>query len=521
MGGVYKAQAQNPTPNNWKCVESVGGEWHFGRAPNACRVSTFQNEADVRQYWPQVTFRDSNSRTSERNRYMAEMNELLTGMGVAYLKKRKPSASSAEQAAWTKALLALAHQESFWSHYRTGTDNKLRMMRGDFGHGHGLMQVDDRWHFVHVKEGGAARIQDNIIYALDLIYKEWQRAASASCVGGASNYVARTRAMYSAYNGGPSKLCRWTNPNDTWARNDKNYWDKFSSQSWVRYIDNRTTYAYNFNCLVQGGGLQCFDQEAEEPTSPADPTDPNDEDLSVLSKLQIYTVSEDYHCTWNDKFLSCLPYSMGQSAVQCLKDLWGLDAATQPVDLASVTSVNVETKMINPSTKCRSQALVQIGDYVEAVVNINLRKTPGGDKISVIAKNKTYQVLDNYVNSVSGIRYYLVTDGKDTGYVHGGTNEDYYTYLVPSSKQSAVRYVANLGDRIMVTGPYGINLRATAAGTLILNIPNGERLNVKGRIIRNDDRDVYYKVEYKGHTGYIYSGRLAPSPTTQDWTEVE
>lgn len=445
------AYAQNKTPDNWKCTEGVSGEWAFGRAPRACRVNVFQNEADVNQYWKSVIFLDSNTRTTERQRYMSEMNKFVTGMSTAYLKRRKPNVSAAEEAAWTRAVLALVHQESFWSHYRKPTDNKLRMMRGDYGHGHGLMQVDDRWHFVQVNAGGAARIQDNIIYALDLVYKEWERAASASCVGGASNYVSRTRAMYAAYNGGSGKICRWTNPNDKWARNDKNYYDKFNARSWTKYVDNRKTYEYNFNCLVQGGGLKCFDTVVTNPpTTPTNPTTP-----------------------------------------------------TTPNPIASTPDI------------------VKVGGFVEAVVNINLRKTPGGDLVSVINKGQIYQVLDTYLNSTSGIRYYLVSNGTHTGYVHGGTSKNYDQYLVPSDRRTAKMYLANISDRVVVKASEGINLRKTAAGDLLTRVPRGERLDVLARVIRGNDKDVYYKVEYKKQTGYIYSGRISPTPTTHVWTEVE
>lgn len=437
---------QNKTPDNWKCTEGVSGEWAFGRAPRACRVNVFQNENDVNTYWKAIIFQDSKSRSEERVRYMSEMNKFITGMSSSYLQRRKPNVSEAEKNAWAKAVLALVHQESFWSHYRVPTDNKLRMMRGDYGHGHGLMQVDDRWHFVQVNTGGAARVQDNIIYALDMIYKEWERAASASCVGSPSNYVSRTRAMYSAYNGGPSKLCRWTNPKDKWARNDINYYDKFKATSWAKYIDNRKTYEYNFNCLAQGGGLKCFDSAGHET-----PTTPN---------------------------------------------------PTQP-------------------TVPTSPDVVKIGGFVEATVNVNLRKTPGGDLVSVINKGQIYQVLDVYINPTSKIRYYLVSNGSHTGYVHGGTNADYDKYLIPSDRKTAKMYLANISDRIVVKASEGINLRTTAAGDLITRVPNGERLDVQARVIRGSDRDVYYKVEYRKQTGYIYSGRLAPTPTTQVWTEVE
>lgn len=444
---LSEAKAQNPTPNNWKCEGSVSGEWNFGRAPNACLVKTFQNENDVSKYWNAVIFQDSKVKATERQRYMAEMNKFITGMSTSYLKRRKPNVSDAEQKAWLKAMLALVNQESFWSHYRNASDGKLRMMRGDFGHGHGLMQVDDRWHFVQVKEGGAARIQDNMIYAMDLIYKEWERAASASCVGGASNYLARTRAMYAAYNGGPSKLCRWTNPNDKWARNDKNYWDKFNAQAWAKFIDNRQTYEYNFNCLTQGGGLTCFDSAPSDPVNPNPPVTPN----------PVVATSE----------------------------------------------------------------LVKIGGFVETKVNINLRKTPGGDLVTVVSKGQIFQVLDNYVNSATGIRYYLISNGTNTGFVHGGTNDDYNNYLVPSDRRTAKQYLANISDRVLVVNSAGINLRKSAAGTLITNVPQGQRLDIQGRVIRGVDRDVYYKVEYNKQIGYIYSGRVASTPTTSVWTEVE
>src|SRR5690606_17422635 len=122
-----------------------------------------------------------------------------------------------------------------------------------------------------------------------------------------------------------------------------------------------------------------------------------------------YVVGTQYQCTWNGSFLSCLPYSMQEEGMQCLKDLFGIDDAVLPTELSTVTSNPVEIRNINPTAKCTSNSLVKIGSYVETQVAINLRKTPGGDKIGVIAKGKTFQVLDNYVNTTSKVRYYLVT----------------------------------------------------------------------------------------------------------------
>lgn len=517
---THEGRAQNKTPDYWQCSNRVGGEWNFGRAPSACRVSPFQNENDVSKYWDAITFKDSATRSSERVRYMSEMNSFILNMGVSYLKKRKPNVSKDEQTAWLNALLPLVNQESFWTHYRKANSTGMHMMRGDFGHGHGLMQVDDRWHFVKVKEGGAARIEENILYAFDIMYDAWERAAKASCVSSPSNYLARTRAMYSVYNGGNTKVCRWTNTNDRWYKNDKNYWDKYNAKAWVKYIDGRKPTAFNYSCLVQNGGLKCFDPSIPNP-------DPNPEDPDVdvgageLSKAEIYLVGTNYQCTWNGSFLSCLPYSMGENGLQCLKDLFGIDQAVQPTDLATITSKPVEVKHINPSTKCTSTSLANIGSFVETQVAINLRKTPGGDKIGVLSKGHTFQVLDNYVNTTSKIRYYLVTDGKITGYAHGGTNEDASYYFKQTTRKTNVQYVANIGDRIVIKNSVGINQRKTAGGTLIQLIPRNERLDVIGRVIQGDDKDVYYKVKFRGQEGYIYSGRLAPSPTSMAWTGVE
>lgn len=514
------AHAQNATADFWKCDSRQGGSWTVGRAANICLVEPFQKATEVEAYWPQVTYDDAkyNSSTSVRNaensRYSSEMNNLVDGFSRQYYLRKKPNAPAAEVEAWAKAILAVSYHESIWTHYRKGSDKVMRMLRGDFGHGHGLMQVDDRWHYAYVNSGGAARIQDNIIYGLDLFYSLWNKAASASCVAGGSNYLARTRATYSMYNGGEGSVCRWRNTAHKWYKNDKNFWDHFQAQGWRKHVIAMDTFKYNFSCFVQDGGLKCFDSAT--PTDPVVVTPPADYKLSIEELYQLK--SKSLNCTWNNSFLSCLPSNLG---TQCLKDLFGIEQSKQLIDLESQTSQTITTKMINPDLKCAVSTDVAAGDIILTKMNINLRKTPGGNLVSTIQANQYFQVLDVYKNEQTKINYYLITSSLGTGYIAAGTSTESHRYAAKATSNSVKRILANEGDTVELKNTYGINMRETPDGKLQINVPRLERVVVLSRVIRGEDKHVYYRVQYKNQTGYIYSGRIAPSPNLSSWTEVK
>ena len=44
---------------------------------------------------------------------------------------------------------------------------------------------------------------------MGIVYSKWKKAATASCVNSAIDWLNRSRSVYSAYNGGPSNTCRW------------------------------------------------------------------------------------------------------------------------------------------------------------------------------------------------------------------------------------------------------------------------------------------------------------------------
>ncbi len=139
--------AANSTANYWQCDHKVGGKWTFGQIPNACDIAPFAAPSLVKQMYQPAIF--DTTITNDTDRYMQVMYGVIQDISKQYLLKRKANASNEEIKQWQRAVFSIAHQESFWSHYRKTSDGRLKMVRGDYGHGHGLMQIDDRWHYLN------------------------------------------------------------------------------------------------------------------------------------------------------------------------------------------------------------------------------------------------------------------------------------------------------------------------------------------------------------------------------------
>lgn len=228
-------------PADWEnCPEPLAGNWTFGRAPWGCAVEQVGSAERVRADFGDAIFDDgADHRSVERDRYMNVLYEFLATTAADYLRDRRPDVSAEEVQAWRRAVLATAHQESFWTHYRSTDGDSggvLTMIRGDSGHGHGLMQIDDRWHTDPVEKGVGWVLDENFLYALDIYYDGWQRAPDSDCVDAPNAWESRARSAYSAYNGGPSQLCRWTDPDHRWAGNDEGFHEKYTYQRWLDHV---------------------------------------------------------------------------------------------------------------------------------------------------------------------------------------------------------------------------------------------------------------------------------------------
>ncbi len=246
------------------CDERIEGDWKLGTAAIGCKVDSKLSSLTQKQYGP-VVFDETMDKDKKRSQYVTNMHSFLKETSRYYLLRRNPKASEAEIRGFTQAVFSLAHQESYWTHYRL-KKNVLRYMRGDGLHGHGLMQVDDRWHGSALRKGRGVDLMYNIVYGLDIYYQSWKRAAHSSCVKSSTDYRSRARAAWAAYNGGPGSLCRWSNGGH---HNDQGFKAKYDNKDWAKFIlDKDSKSGINVTCLAEGP-RPCALTEAKKEKVPA------------------------------------------------------------------------------------------------------------------------------------------------------------------------------------------------------------------------------------------------------------
>jgi hypothetical protein len=216
------------------CSKKLSGKWDFGYASYGCAMpasAAIKAEVEFKTY----VLNESVELTTEKTRFAKEMYSFLSDYSQEYLKRREPDATNEDIDAWTLLILATAHQESYWTQYRLGEDQFFRFFRGDGGHGYGLMQVDDRWHKSFIRSEKVYDLNAHMIYAMDLLYENRKIIKKSPCSGASTNDDLN-RSIYSAYNGGAKSKCRWQNSSHVWARNDKNFYTKYTEKSWEKAI---------------------------------------------------------------------------------------------------------------------------------------------------------------------------------------------------------------------------------------------------------------------------------------------
>jgi len=472
MFGSSAIAGFNDTSDYWKCTNRSGGSWTFGRAPNSCDVYHFVDPEYVRNEFSPVIFNDSSNIDEQRRVYMNRMYSVLRDTAEFYIKSRKPDVSDEELEAFIAASYAIAHQESYWSHYRVPSNGRLQFMRGDYGHGHGMMQVDDRWHFAAVNQGKGANLIYNIVYSLEEYYDAWKVAPSKSCVSRADDWYARTRSAYSAYNGGISRICRWTNPNDKWSRNDKGFKKKFDDKQWENYVDDFHAPAFvDIECIVDGG-VNCQNDGSGDST----PRENIIYRSANLGNCVFEENSESFTCT-SDRFAQCLHHKVhggefSRVGYGNLKEEWD-----------TYNYEGAETEGICSSVT----GLISAGNKISLGKNINVRRTPGGEKLGVISKGKVAQVLSYEVTDASILkRYYLISFGSKRGYVYAGDKSDYSSWAKISESNLNYQSVATAGDFVIAHD----------------NHPSIDDDSI--RLVRDEDYEVT-SVEFKDDNSIIYS----------------
>lgn len=235
------------------CAHAVAGTWDFGTAPTGCDVSTLESASLIKSEYASVILDETSLGNGARQTYISQMFPVLRETGKYYIHRRNPQVSPAEEEGFLAGLFSLANQESYWSHYRQGSDGIVRFMRGDNLHGFGLMQIDDRSHLVAIKDGKGADLVENMIYGLDIFYAAWIKSANAKCVASPSAYKSRARAAWSAYNGGMGSICRWSKSRLSASSPDGQFEKKYDQRSWDGLVSNPLADSpVNIACLAEG-----------------------------------------------------------------------------------------------------------------------------------------------------------------------------------------------------------------------------------------------------------------------------
>jgi hypothetical protein len=342
---------------------------------------------------------------------------------------------------------------------------------------------------------------------MDIFYKNWEKAPSQTCVKSATNYEARIRASWAAYNGGSGKICRWTDPNDKWAQNDKNFYTHYSKRLWEKYNANPSKEAsIDVACLIE---------KKENCPAPGTGTE-----TPALKSGVLYKSSAGPYCVISNSKASCV--TEARDAI-CLKQIspYSVDEATAVKDtvLASYSPVNQDRHAL---CKSYENTLYAVGTNIEIQKNTNLRSSPGGGIVTVVPKDQVVTILDFELRSApDNDRYYKVNYQGKEGYVFGGNKTDYLTWAVVATNNNLPSTLAKVGEYVKLVNAAGVNHRATPGGTLIRLIPKGTQLQVQEVFVEDSNNKVYYRVTYQGQTGYIYTGLLLPTDTTSEWTEVQ
>ncbi|MCF2947799.1 hypothetical protein L0668_06760 [Paraglaciecola aquimarina] len=509
-----KAQAApNDTENYYLCAGKTtqNTSWNFGTAPSYCDIDPFGDPKFVDDYLSQVIFDSGQDLVTERNRYMNELNAVIKVAAEYYLSVRKPDASDEEVAAWVYAIKTVANQETFWSHYfHSIVDNKTKMMRGDSGHGHGMMQVDDRWHFSEINQGKGWQIFENMIYAMEIFYSEWQNAEQASCVSAANNWSERTQAAYAAYNGGPTRICRWANE-PVWQ--DEGFYNKFQAASWQLYITQaELPTEIDVECLMEGVEFCLPDYQAPEYNQNTD------EDIWRYNFL---TLSTGETCVLEQGKFHCI--AQEQDAV-CLSAMFERIAIAKAITLTEPQS-QLYPKTIYDRHQCMAnlQYGFSVGDIIITDKDINIRKTPAGTDTNEDSVTGTaYQILDLVV-ALAPVqeRYYKIKHNSTVGYVFAGDYDTWQAWAYQGESSDLVdenKVIAQTGDTVYAANESGLALLTSTedGASTLTTLANNTQLTVDDISIQGLNNQVYYHVTNNGLTGVIHAGNLLPESNLSD-----
>lgn len=500
------------------CQRTDGGRYSWGESPAGCDAQPLGDVARAQSVYGGFIFDRRKAKSSAHVRsYMNNMNALIRDLAAGYIKRRNPRAGQAEVDAFVRAIHSVATQESYWTHFRWGTDGRLKIMIGDQGKSYGIMQLHDG---AHASRGREKRfdLTSNLMLGIEQFYQGWAGAKNTRC--GRGGVTAFARSAYSAYNGGPRAICRWTNKSAEWARNDTGYWEKYSGRPWLRLVNDASKkLTVDIECL-KAGRSTCAGRAPEKPAAePAATGSIAGQIVSLEDGRQCFSATgKELHCATDVRVLSCLEAYKPELLQARVIRLKKTDAVLNGVEIKAYGG---RDELCLAAVK----DLALPGEFVKLSADLALLDKADGASIGTARAGETYQVVDYEVSPTGANLRYRVAgrDGKFPWIAAGepGARKVVATTYAPSVK-SAVKALPVAGDEIMLVRPGGVNMRAAAATTaeILATIPEKTALTVKFARAIGGMGERWLLVEFGGKTGYVYSGHSAPEVDTARWVAI-
>ncbi len=511
-----------------ECGAKDLGTWNWGEAPSGCEASRFGETARIKFVYHDFVFdRTASSQDEHRKDYVTSIHALLRDLSTEYIKAKKPDAQPDEVKAFVEAIEAVAHQETYWSHYRIGKDGRYKLMTGDQNISHGMMQINQKYHASKGRDN-SFDIVGNVGFGIEHFYAKWEMATKAKCIYRVKNQkrdqtlLNITRAAYSAYNGGSDAICRWTNPEHPWAKNDKNYYNKLSGKTWSEWVRNEDhKLAIDLACIRSDDDLCAIAKPRNGESLSGRPLLLDDGSTCLLSDAGRLECASDLRVF---KSLAALAPELTSSGA--------LKISRSDSSISKLPRINHENRMA--LLKAANLKFAVIGDVIVPESNLPLLGAIGGAPIAILKKGTGFQVLDVELSlDAKAIRYYKVRlNAKTEGWVESGTAETTDSLLAIHSKafgdvgKNVIAWVPYTGATVQVVKNEGIKLlvapetktvRAEVKGQL----SKGETAYVEEVQILGSANEIWLKVRRAQDTGYVFAGRTYPSSTTQEWFKVK
>ncbi len=507
-----------------ECPGKDAGDWNWGEAPSACEAGHFGEVARIKFIYSDFALDRTRGEDPEhRKDYVTNLNALLRELSSEYIKAKKPEASKEEIEAFVLAIAAVAHQETYWSHYRVGKDGRYKMMVGDKNVSHGIMQINMNYH-ASKEDDRSFDLVGNIGFGIELFYRKWEMATNARCTQktkkqtSAQVYQNVTRAAYSAYNGGSDAICRWTNPKHAWAKNDKNYFNKLTGKAWsewVRVEDQKLR--IDIGCIRSGDEI-CAVAQPRKTESLINRPLVLDDGMNCVIAEGVLECARDYRIA---KCLMALNPELNMSGALKLK-------ASDP-DLAKLKR-RVHVDRMALCGKAHPTAAL-IGDIIKVNQNSGIRmKVEGGVTIATAKKGQSYQVIDvDLPFDSSGNRLYKVklspsADGWiSAGPVSSGDKPLSVVQRAGAAQIAGLKlWIPAKGMAVEIAKQDGIKLLvAPETSESKLTLAKGTKVLVDDVKILGAANEIWLRVKAGDDIGYIYSGSTYPQMTVDQWIKVK